>query len=69
LNNHENKHKWIEHTNGLSLSEVNGTVKVPKGKSFFRTLLAYSGPGALVMTLGGINCTIATANKENTPIK
>ncbi|PTO34684.1 Nramp family divalent metal transporter [Enterococcus mundtii] len=48
MNNHENKHKWIEHTNGLSLSEVNGTVKVPKGKSFFRTLLAYSGPGALV---------------------
>lgn len=42
------KHKLIEHTNGLSLSEINGTVKVPKNKSFFKTLLAYSGPGALV---------------------
>ena len=43
-----NKHPILEHTNGLSLEEVNGTIKVPKGKSFWRTLLAYSGPGALV---------------------
>ena len=43
-----NKHHLIKHTNGLSLEEVNGTVEVPKGKSFWRTLLAYSGPGALV---------------------
>ncbi|MBM7710938.1 Nramp family divalent metal transporter [Enterococcus xiangfangensis] len=42
------KHPILEHTNGLSLEEVNGTIKVPKGKSFWRTLLAYSGPGALV---------------------
>lgn len=44
-------HKLIEHVDGdsdLSLSEINGTVKVPKGKGFWRTLLAYSGPGALV---------------------
>lgn len=41
-------HPLLEHTNGLSLEEVNGTIKVPKGKSFWRTLLAYSGPGALV---------------------
>lgn len=44
----KNKHPILEHTNGLSLEEVNGTIKVPKGKSFWRTLLAYSGPGALV---------------------
>jgi manganese transport protein len=48
LNNQAHKQKLIEHTNGLSLAEVNGTVDVPKGKSFFKTLLAYSGPGALV---------------------
>lgn len=32
----------------LSLSEINGTVEVPTGKGFWQTLLAYSGPGALV---------------------
>lgn len=47
-NSNQHKHRLIEHTNGLSLAEVNGTVEVPKGKSFFKTLLAYSGPGALV---------------------
>ncbi|MEG0907734.1 Nramp family divalent metal transporter [Lactococcus garvieae] len=41
-------HKLIYHTNGKSLQEINGTVKVPKDGKFFRTLLAYSGPGALV---------------------
>nr|WP_071868710.1 Nramp family divalent metal transporter [Enterococcus thailandicus] len=47
-NSNQHKHRLIEHTNGLSLAEVNGTVEVPKGKGFFKTLLAYSGPGALV---------------------
>ncbi|MDO4671195.1 MAG: Nramp family divalent metal transporter [Aerococcus sp.] len=42
------KHKLIEYANGPSLEEINGTVSVPKGKSFWRTLFAYSGPGALV---------------------
>lgn len=42
------KHKLIEYANGPSLEEINGTVTVPKGKGFWRTLLAYSGPGALV---------------------
>nr|WP_290033948.1 Nramp family divalent metal transporter [Ligilactobacillus cholophilus] len=44
-------HEFIEHVDsdhGQSLAEINGTVKVPKGKGFWRTLLAYSGPGALV---------------------
>ena len=41
-------HKLIEYANGPSLEEINSTVKVPQGKGFWRTLLAYSGPGALV---------------------
>lgn len=44
----KNKRKLIQYANGPSLEEINGTVKVPKGKGFWRTLLAYSGPGALV---------------------
>ncbi|KRL14792.1 Nramp family divalent metal transporter [Schleiferilactobacillus perolens] len=47
-NNPNQRHKLIEYANGPSLEEINGTVKVPKGKGFWRTLLAYSGPGALV---------------------
>ncbi|MHC5372746.1 Nramp family divalent metal transporter [Enterococcus sp. LJL120] len=31
-----------------SLEEINSTVEVPKNASFFKTLLAFSGPGALV---------------------
>ncbi|HIW70681.1 MAG TPA: Nramp family divalent metal transporter [Candidatus Limosilactobacillus merdipullorum] len=41
-------HRLIEYANGKSLQEINGTVKVPRGKGFWRTLFAYSGPGALV---------------------
>lgn len=48
LANTNKKHKLIEYANGPSLEEINGTVKVPKGKGFWKTLLAYSGPGALV---------------------
>ncbi|WP_416354215.1 Nramp family divalent metal transporter [Agrilactobacillus fermenti] len=40
--------KLIQYANGPSLEEINGTVEVPKGKGFWRTLFAYSGPGALV---------------------
>lgn len=46
--NQNQSHKLIQHTNGASLEEINSTVTVPKGKGFWRTLLAYSGPGALV---------------------
>jgi len=42
------KHKLIEYANGPSLGEINGTVKVPKNMGFWKTLFAYSGPGALV---------------------
>lgn len=42
------QHKLIEYANGPSLEEINGTISVPKDIGFWRTLLAYSGPGALV---------------------
>lgn len=51
MDNTKNQHRklrLIEHANGKSLEEINGTVEVPHGKGFFRTLFAYSGPGALV---------------------
>ncbi|KGH56500.1 Nramp family divalent metal transporter [Oenococcus oeni] len=41
-------HGLIHYVNGPSLEEINSTVKVPKGRGFWRTLFAYSGPGALV---------------------
>lgn len=34
--------------NSKSLSEVNGTIKVPENKGFWRTLMAYTGPGILI---------------------
>lgn len=42
------KKKFIQYANGPSLEEINGTIVVPKDKGFWKTLLAYSGPGALV---------------------
>lgn len=42
------KQHLIHYANGPSLEEINGTVVVPKGKGFWRTLFGYSGPGALV---------------------
>lgn len=42
------KHHLIEYANGKSLDEINGTVEVPKNIGFWKTLLMYSGPGALV---------------------
>ena len=45
----EQKHESLIHyANGPSLEEINNTVDVPANASFFKTLLAYSGPGALV---------------------
>ena len=38
----------FKYANGKSLAEINGSVEVPKNKGFLRTLLAYTGPGALV---------------------
>ena len=36
------------HEQNKSLSEINSTIEVPKHAGFFKTLLAFSGPGALV---------------------
>ncbi|MFB9768636.1 Nramp family divalent metal transporter [Lactiplantibacillus modestisalitolerans] len=41
-------HKLIEYANGPSLEEINGKISVPKNLGFWKTLFAYSGPGALV---------------------
>lgn len=35
-------------TNSASLEEINQTIEVPETNSFFKNLLAFSGPGALV---------------------
>jgi manganese transport protein len=40
--------KLIRAANGPSLEEINNTVAIPKNGSFWRNLLAFSGPGALV---------------------
>lgn len=54
MKNHETdtktKHHMIESTGSgqKSLDEVNGTVEVPKNAGFWRTLMAYTGPGALI---------------------
>ncbi|MBO0425257.1 MULTISPECIES: Nramp family divalent metal transporter [unclassified Enterococcus] len=40
--------KLIQAANDPSLEEINNTVAIPKNGSFWRNLLAFSGPGALV---------------------
>lgn len=42
------KYHLLKYANGKSLAEINESVGVPKNKWFWRTLLAYTGPGALV---------------------
>lgn len=46
--NQKKQHSVITPTHTASLEEINGTVAIPKTKSFWRNLLAFSGPGALV---------------------
>ncbi|MGY3766163.1 Nramp family divalent metal transporter [Vagococcus vulneris] len=40
--------KLFQYANGPSLSEINDTVEIPESKDFWKNLLAFSGPGALV---------------------
>lgn len=51
-NNYEavtGRHNLIETANGRSLEEINSTVRVPsRSNSFWKNLLAFSGPGALI---------------------
>ena len=43
------KHKkFIAYANGPSLAEINGTVDIPESNSFWKNIIAFSGPGALV---------------------
>lgn len=42
------QYHFFKYANDKSLAENNGSVKVPKHKGFWCTLLAYLGPGALV---------------------
>lgn len=43
------RRKAVRSAGSASLEEINGTVKVaPRGAGFFRSLLSFSGPGALV---------------------
>ncbi|CAM3309154.1 Nramp family divalent metal transporter [Vagococcus fessus] len=44
----EHNHFLTEKLNGLSLPEINNTVTIPKDAGFWKKLIAYSGPGALV---------------------
>ncbi|MCT6858570.1 MAG: Nramp family divalent metal transporter, partial [Apilactobacillus sp.] len=44
----QEKKGFVEYANGPSLEEINGGIKVPKDWGFWKTLFAYSGPGALV---------------------
>ncbi|MQS53374.1 Nramp family divalent metal transporter [Companilactobacillus mishanensis] len=49
MSDKKEKHEGLIHyANGPSLEEINNTVDVPTNAGFFKTLLAYSGPGALV---------------------
>lgn len=42
------KQAWRQKESESSLSEVNNSVKVPQNATFFRKLLAFMGPGALI---------------------
>lgn len=44
----EEHKKFVKYANGPSLAEINGTVEIPKNNSFWKNILAFSGPGALV---------------------
>ena len=38
----------LDETNSKSLDEVNGSIVVPENSGFWKTLLSYTGPGALI---------------------
>ncbi|TPR40096.1 Nramp family divalent metal transporter [Apilactobacillus micheneri] len=47
-NSSHEKKGFVQYANGPSLDEINGKISVPKNMGFWKTLFAYSGPGALV---------------------
>lgn len=46
--NQQKHEKFIHYADGTSLEEINNTVAIPKNAGFWRTLMAFMGPGALV---------------------
>ncbi|MFV5770179.1 Nramp family divalent metal transporter [Pediococcus acidilactici] len=38
----------LDEVDNKSLDEINGSIKVPKNAGFFKTLMAYTGPGILI---------------------
>lgn len=42
------QYHFFKYANEKSLSDINSSITVPQHKGFWKTLLAYSGPGALV---------------------
>lgn len=44
----EKHEKFIHYADGSSLEEINNTVAIPKNAGFWKTLMAFMGPGALV---------------------
>ncbi|KSV56752.1 manganese transporter [Pediococcus acidilactici] len=38
----------LDEVDSKSLDEINGSIKVPKNAGFFKTLMAYTGPGILI---------------------
>ncbi|EOT26350.1 Nramp family divalent metal transporter [Enterococcus saccharolyticus] len=44
----EQTKKLVSYANGPSLEEINGTVAVPQTGNFWKNLVSFSGPGALV---------------------
>ena len=42
------EHGWLKKSSNVSLEEVNNTVSIPRNGGFWRKLLAFAGPGALV---------------------
>ncbi|AQP54253.1 divalent metal cation transporter [Vagococcus penaei] len=47
-NGQDESKKLIHYANGPSLEEINDTVEIPESKDFWKNLLAFSGPGALI---------------------
>ena len=45
---HPEEAGWRSRNHTPSLQEVHGSIAVPKGMSFWRKILAFSGPGYLV---------------------
>ncbi|MFD1318340.1 Nramp family divalent metal transporter [Loigolactobacillus zhaoyuanensis] len=48
VNSAQGENVFVQNAANKSLDEINGSVEVPKNAGFWRTLLAYTGPGILI---------------------